>query len=140
MNRAEILEAAKRCVCGEREGEYGTPERNFDTIARLWTVYLNARVPDNGFRGTLLVTPKDVAMMMALLKVARISASDKAAALISEKAAEYEALQSSAAAAAGRGYVDDIIKADETRQRVIAAFEMLFTKREGRPSRKHGTV
>ena len=62
----------------------------------------------------------------------RSAHSDKAAALISEKAAEYEALQSSAAAAAGRGYVDDIIKADETRQRVIAAFEMLFTKREGR--------
>lgn len=78
MNRAEILEAARRCVCGEREGEYGTPERNFDTIARLWTAYLNARVPDNGFRGTLLVTPKDVAMMMALLKVARISVGNKA--------------------------------------------------------------
>lgn len=78
MIRAEILEAARRRVCGEREGEYGTPERNFDTIARLWTAYLNARVPDNGFRGTLLVTPKDVAMMMALLKVARISTSDKA--------------------------------------------------------------
>lgn len=47
---------------------------------------------------------------------------------------------SSAVAAAKRGYVDDIIKAEETRQRVIAAFEMLFTKREDRPSKKHGTV
>ena len=36
--------------------------------------------------------------------------------------------------------VDDIIKAGETRQRVIAAFEMLFTKSEDRPSKKHGTV
>ena len=36
--------------------------------------------------------------------------------------------------------VDDIIEAAETRKRVIAAFEMLFTKREGRPSKKHGTV
>ena len=32
------------------------------------------------------------------------------------------------------------LKAGETRQRVIAAFEMLFTKREDRPSKKHGTV
>lgn len=39
-----------------------------------------------------------------------------------------------------RGYVDDIIKAEETRQRVIAAFEMLYTKSEDRPSKKHGTV
>ena len=49
-------------------------------------------------------------------------------------------MQASAMAAARRGYVDDIIKADETRQRVVAAFEMLFTKREDRPSKKHGTI
>ena len=49
-------------------------------------------------------------------------------------------MQSSALAAAKRGYIDDIIEAGETRQRVIAAFEMLFTKREDRPSKKHGTV
>ena len=65
-----------------------------------------------------------------------IEKSENAAALISEKAAEYEKLQSSAQA----GYVDDIIEAGETRKRVIAAFEMLFTKREDRPSKKHGTV
>lgn len=69
-----------------------------------------------------------------------IAASDQAAALIAEKTAEYTSLQSSAVSAAKRGYVDDIIKAEETRQRVIAAFEMLFTKREDRPSKKHGTV
>lgn len=49
-------------------------------------------------------------------------------------------MQSGAVAAAKRGYVDDIIKAEETRQRVIAAFEMLYTKSEDRPSKKHGTV
>lgn len=69
-----------------------------------------------------------------------LSESDDAAAMIREKAAEYQALQSSAQAAARRGYVDDIIEACDTRKRVIAAFEMLFTKREDRPSKKHGTV
>lgn len=69
-----------------------------------------------------------------------IDAADDAVALINEKTAEYTALQSSALAAARRGYIDDIIEAGETRQRVIAAFEMLFTKREDRPSKKHGTV
>ena len=62
------------------------------------------------------------------------------AALINEKAAEYAELQSSALSAAKRGYVDDIIDAKDTRKRVIAAFDMLFTKREDRPAKKHGTV
>ena len=69
-----------------------------------------------------------------------IAKADNSLALISEKAAEYQTLQSSAVAAAQRGYVDDIIDAADTRKRVIAAFEMLFTKREDRPSKKHGTV
>lgn len=67
MKRAEILEAARVCVCGEREQDYGTPEDSFALIASLWTVYLNTPI-----------TPKDVAMMMALLKVARIKRGDKA--------------------------------------------------------------
>ena len=59
---------------------------------------------------------------------------------INEKAAEYATLQSSAMAAAKRGYVDNIIAAEDTRKYVIGAFEMLFTKRDDRPSKKHGTV
>ena len=69
-----------------------------------------------------------------------IEASDDAVALISEKTAEYTKTQSRAVAAARRGYADDIIKAEETRQRLAAAFDMLYTKSEDRPSKKHGTV
>ena len=69
-----------------------------------------------------------------------IAKADDSVALINEKAAAYREMQSSALAAAKRGYVDDIIEACDTRKRVIAAFEMLFTKREDRPDRKHGTV
>lgn len=69
-----------------------------------------------------------------------IAGSDQASRLIAEKSAQYAALQYGAACAARRGYVDDIIEPGETRKRVIAAFEMLFTKREDRPSRKHSTV
>lgn len=82
----------------------------------------------------------DAQSAVKIMYAEEIGKSENAAALISEKAAEYEKLQSSAKAAAGRGYVDDIIEAGETRKRVIAAFEMLFTKREDRPSKKHGTV
>lgn len=69
-----------------------------------------------------------------------IEQSKDAASLISEKTKEYETLQSSAIAAAKRGYVDSLIEASDTRKYVIGALEMLFSKREERPAKKHGTV
>lgn len=62
MKRAEILDGAKACVCEDRERQYGTPEDSFGFIARLWGAYLG----DNTLSG------HDVALMMALLKIARI--------------------------------------------------------------------
>jgi hypothetical protein len=61
MTRAETLDKAKQCVCGQRENEYGSPEDNFLTIAKLWSAYKDVDFSAN-----------DVAMMMALLKIARI--------------------------------------------------------------------
>ena len=37
--RAEILDAAKKIVTGDREKQYGSPEDNFGVIARLWSAY-----------------------------------------------------------------------------------------------------
>ncbi len=71
---------------------------------------------------------------------AKIMYDGEDAKVISEKAAEYEALQLSATSAAKRGYVDQIVEAANTRKYVIGAFEMLFTKNEDRPFKKHGTV
>ncbi len=71
---------------------------------------------------------------------AKIMYAGQGADVIDEKAAEYEALQLSAASAARRGYVDQIIKPADTRKYCIGAFEMLFTKSEDRPAKKHGTV
>lgn len=59
--RAQILQEAEKCICGQREQDYGSPEDNFSIIAGLWTEYTGAEI-----------TPLDVAMMMCLLKVARI--------------------------------------------------------------------
>lgn len=80
-----------------------------------------------------------IGMMDAKL-AAKIMYADSDAATINEKAAEYATLQSSVLSAAKRGYVDTIIEAADTRKYVIGAFEMLYAKREDRPSRKHGTV
>ena len=61
MTRSETLDKAKACVCGQRENEYGSPEDNFTAIAGFWSVYKGVEF-----------TANDVAMMMALLKIARI--------------------------------------------------------------------
>lgn len=80
-----------------------------------------------------------IGMMDANL-AARIMYDDADMETQKEKAAEYEKIQSSAKSAARRGYVDAIITPADTRKYVIGAFEMLFTKREDRPNKKHGTV
>lgn len=81
----------------------------------------------------------EIGMMDASL-AAKIMYAGADAATLNEKAAEYRKLQSGVASAAARGYVDTIISPADTRKYVIGAFEMLFTKREERPSKKHGTV
>ena len=71
---------------------------------------------------------------------AKIICNGQGADKIDECAKEYAALQNNVVSAAKRGYVDTIIAAEDTRKYVIGAFEMLFTKREDRPAKKHGTV
>ncbi len=68
MTRQEVLDAARACVCGEREQAYGSPEDSFAAIADLWTAYLHAgrNLPTNRE-----LVAEDVALMMILLKVAR---------------------------------------------------------------------
>ena len=81
----------------------------------------------------------EIGMMDANL-AAKIMYADADAAELNEKAAQYRELQNCVASAAARGYVDTVISPADTRKYVIGAFEMLFTKREDRPSKKHGTV
>ena len=60
--------------------------------------------------------------------------------LIAEKTAEYGRLQASAESAAKRGYVDSIIDPADTRKYLISAFEMLYSKRDGYVTKKHGSI
>lgn len=73
MTRAEVLDEAKKCVCGQRQQDYGTPEDNFTTIGYLWSAYMRAAHPNLNM-ALNEINAKDVAVMMALLKVARIAA------------------------------------------------------------------
>lgn len=61
MTREEILEAAARAVNGDRDKKHGQPEDSFGMIGQLWEAYMGRHY-----------SSVDVAIMLALLKVARI--------------------------------------------------------------------
>lgn len=67
--RSDILDLAKRCVCGDREQDYGSPEQNFERIAEMWEAYLAGKCT----ACDVCIQPEDVAAMLALLKIARIA-------------------------------------------------------------------
>ena len=81
----------------------------------------------------------EIGMMDAGL-AAKIICDGQGSDAIDACAKEYAALQNNVTSAAKRGYVDQIVEPVDTRKYVIGAFEMLATKSEGRPDRKHGTV
>ena len=60
--RTQTLEAAADLINGDREEDYGTPQDNFQRIALFWGMYIG-----------LPIKPHDVALMMAMLKVARLA-------------------------------------------------------------------
>lgn len=73
MKREDCLNQALTQVTGKRTQDYGTPENNFQTIADFWNVYLGNKSAYSTEDITL--TPTDVALMMDLLKTARLIAN-----------------------------------------------------------------
>lgn len=67
VTRKSVLDKAAACVLSDRQGDYGAPEDNFRIIAELWMAYLAKSFP------SIYIKPKDVAVMMVLLKIARIT-------------------------------------------------------------------
>ena len=65
--KRDILDLSIKAV-GDRGLNYGKPEDNFDRIARLW----NAHLLNAGANLTWMLNATDVALMCALLKVARL--------------------------------------------------------------------
>ena len=110
--------------------------------AKLTYAFANATVPKvNVVIGKALGTAYVVMNSKAIgADITKIMYDGQGADVINEKAAEYEALTLNVTSAAKRGYVDQIVNAADTRKYVIGAFEMLFTKSEDRPAKKHGTV
>ena len=65
--RADILDTAKEYVTKDRAADHGDMKANFRTIAEYWNTHL----------GIHLIEPQDVAVMMTLLKLARIKQNEK---------------------------------------------------------------
>ncbi len=69
-----------------------------------------------------------------------IESSSDPAAKREEKIAQYRELFSNPYVAASRGYIDDVIEPSQTRPRLIEALEILCTKRQTLPPKKHGNI
>lgn len=69
--RETVLDNARTAVMSDRNTDYGNPEDNFEDIASLWRAWhkMGGDVRDNE------TTATDVAVMMILVKIARLKTS-----------------------------------------------------------------
>ena len=140
----------KECKCAEK--------RLAKAMARLTYAFANATVPkvnlivgDAFGSASVIMNSKSIGAdlvyawpdvkvgMMDAKLAAGIMYEGEPATVIEEKAKEYDALQSNVLSAAGRGYVDLVVEPADSRKYVVAAFEMLYTKRVDTTFKKHGT-
>lgn len=69
-----------------------------------------------------------------------IKSADDSEAKLKEKEAEYAEMFANPYNAAARGYVDEVIRPDQTREKLIKAFKMLENKVDTLPKKKHGNI
>ena len=137
----------------------GSEKKSAKAVAKLTYAFANATVPKVnviigkafgsayvamnskaiGADVTMAWPTAEIGMMDAKL-AAKIICDGQGSDAIEACASEYAQLQHSVTSAAKRGYVDQVVNAEDTRKYVIGAFEMLFTNREDRQGKKHGTV
>ena len=115
------------------------PKVNVITQKAFGSAYVAMNSKALGADVTFAWEAAEIGTMDAKL-ASKIMFDGEGADVIDEKAKEYAALQNNALSAAKRGYVDYIITPADSRKYIIGAFEMLYSKREERPAKKHGTV
>jgi propionyl-CoA carboxylase beta chain len=77
---------------------------------------------------------------VSILYKREMDAASDPAALKEERTREYREKFANPYAAAERGYVDEVIEPRDTRKRLIQALEVLATKRDQNPPKKHGNI
>lgn len=66
--RRGILLQATRCVCEDREQDYGSPEHSLSAIGSFWADYIKAK-----YGAEVPLTGADASAMMVLFKMARVA-------------------------------------------------------------------
>ncbi len=69
-----------------------------------------------------------------------IKEADDHEAKLKEKEEEYSRIFANPYRAAARGYIDEVIRPDQTREKLIRAFKMLENKADKLPKKKHGNI
>lgn len=114
------------------------PKVNVITEKAYGSAAIVMNSPALGADLTIAWPDAEIGTMDAKLAAKILSAGDPAEE--SKCAADYAAKQTSVTGAAERGYVDEIIEPADTRKYIIGALEMLYTKRDDRPAKKHSAV
>lgn len=70
--KENILAEAAKIIYGDREKNYGRPDRNLNKIADMWTAYVHGRIEKLGKDTEFRFNADDVCLMMALMKIARL--------------------------------------------------------------------
>jgi hypothetical protein len=70
--RTKLLHEAARLINGDRNNDYGDPVDDFAMTAQLWQVYLRRAMEARSLE-EIYLDPHDVAVMMMLLKISRLS-------------------------------------------------------------------
>ena len=65
MKRDEILKRAESLINGDRDRDYGDAHKNFQDVAKLWSVILETEV-----------TEKQFVLCMLMVKAARLMKTD----------------------------------------------------------------
>lgn len=140
----------KACMCSEKNlakalakmtyafSNATCPKVNLITGEAYGSAYVAMNSKSIGADMVYAYTDAKIGMMDSAL-AAKIMYPDADAKELSEKASDYDKLQSSVSSAAAHGYVDLIIDPADTRKYLVAAYEMLYTKSEYAPEKKHGT-
>ena len=140
----------KACMCNEKNlakalarmtyafSNATCPKVNLITGEAFGSAYVSFNSKSVGADLVYAYPTAKIGMMNSEL-AAKIMYPDADSAELSAKAADYDKLQSSVSSAAARGYVDLIIEPADTRKYLVAAFEMLYSKCEFAPEKKHGT-
>ncbi|MCR4788345.1 MAG: carboxyl transferase [Lachnospiraceae bacterium] len=145
------IKGFKTCKCNEKRmakaaakltyafAEASVPKVNLITRQAFGSAYVMFNSKSIGADITI-AWPDAVIGSMDSKLAAQIICEGQGSDAINECAKEYDSLQNNVESAAKRGYVDEIVEPADTRKYVIGAFEMLYSKFDAVPDKKHGTV